>query len=253
MAMETEQDRLQRLYQELGDEHLLDLAEDQEDLTDEARLALGTELRRRGIVPDAAAVAAPGSTVEPTLVAMRETGFESGVPGILPGGAAAMEQALDDSGGEEKDGMRRLIAFYDGLELAKAMAVLDEAEMDPVVEAVASDGAPAHYEIWVETADLTQAQALLRQRMGLFPLAEVDEDGAIEDGADEGDPMGRVAQFDTEVEAERVRAMLADHGFAAETERDEDEESGKAYWSVTVEPEEHTRAVELVAGELGLA
>jgi len=46
--MAGEQDRLGKLYGEMGDEHLLDMAEEIDDLTDDARTALTAELRKRG-------------------------------------------------------------------------------------------------------------------------------------------------------------------------------------------------------------
>ena len=119
--METEQNRLQRLYGEMGDEHLLDLADDADDLTDEARLVLTQELQRRGIgpVPKAVHEAPLGlveETIEPDVEPEREQGFGAGVPGMFPGGAAAMEQALEAP--RTKNGLTTLISFYDGMYLA---------------------------------------------------------------------------------------------------------------------------------------
>jgi len=239
--METEQDRLQKLYGELGDEHLLDLAEDADDLTDEARLALAQELRRRGLRPEPPADEPPVETVEPE----RETGFGPGIPGMFPASASIMEQALEPPE-SAKYGLSRLISFYDGIELAKACALLEDAEMEPSIEAIAGDalsGVPPRYEVWLATEDIEQATSLLRLKMGLFPLQEVEGDGDPEDAA-----TGLVGVFDTSAEAEEVRAVLVEAGIAATVAQDD--EYGE--WEVMVEPGEQARAVAVVASGMGL-
>jgi hypothetical protein len=237
--METEQDRLQKLYGELGDEHLLDLAEDADDLTDEARLALAQELRRRGLRPEPLADQAPVETVEPE----RESGFGPGIPGMFPSGASMMEQALEPPE-SAKDGLSRLISFYDGIELAKACALLEDAEMEPSIESIAGDalgGVPPRYEVWLQTEEMERATSLLRTKMGLFPLQEVEGEG-------EAAATGLVGVFDTATEAEEVRALLVEAGIAATVAQDD----GFGEWEVTVEPGEQERAVAVVASGMGL-
>ena len=53
--MAGDQGRLEQLYGEMGDEHLLDMSDNMDDLTDEGRMALTAELRKRGILPAASA------------------------------------------------------------------------------------------------------------------------------------------------------------------------------------------------------
>jgi hypothetical protein len=249
--METEQDRLVKLYGEMSDEHLLDLNEEQDDLTDEARLVLAQELRRREITPEPPGP--PGErTIVPTVEPEREEGFGGGVPGIIPSGAAAVEQALEPADTPRDDGLARLISFYDGMQLSKACEILEDAGLEPSIEPIAGDamsGVPPRFEVWLDIGDIELAQVLLRAKMGLFPVAEVDEDddGEPEAGLPEGDLI--VAEFDSSIDAEHVRALLADAGIEARVDSDPDDGDISV---VTVAAKHQERALELVADEMGL-
>jgi hypothetical protein len=213
--METEQDRLQKLYGEMSDEHLLDLEDDQEDLTDEARLVLTHELRKRGMLREPSA---PNDEPMPaTFEPERESGFTPGIPGMYPSSAAAMEQALEPAQAA-KDGMSNLISFYDGMELSKACTIL-------------------------ETGQIDHAKSLLRAKMGLFPMQEVDGEGYASEGA-----TGLVGVFPTSEEADEVKELLSEVGIAATIAQDD--ETGD--WQVTVDPAEQDRAVAAVASGMGL-
>lgn len=247
-----EQERLEKVYRELGDEHLRDLAEEPENLTDAARIAVAAEMRRRGFAPPAPAGGpapdAAAKAIPPVAEAELEQGFGAGMPGIFPGGASMMEQALApaEPDADPKDGMSRLISFYDGIELSKACGFLEDARMEPVIEPIAGDalsGVPPRFEIWLEAGDIEAAKALLRTKMGLFPMAEVDGDEFVDQPA-----TGLVGMFESVEEADEVRALLAEEGIAATVAEDADE----AMWQVTVAPEDQERAIALVAGELGL-
>ena len=242
--MGLDQGRLAQLYAEMGDEHLLDMADDMDDLTDEGRVALKAELRKRGILPEPPEPQPIMPEIEPEL----EDGFGAGMPGIFPGGASMMEQALEpaEPSAEPKYGMSRLISFYDGIELSKACGYLEDGEIDPVIEPIAGDalsGVPPRFEVWLETGDLEAAKTLLRTKMGLFPLAEVDDEEFT------GQPAtGLVGVFESEDEAEDVKELLVEDGFEATVTHDEDE----GMWQVMVAPEDQEKAIAVVAGELGI-
>jgi hypothetical protein len=254
--METEQARLQKLYHEMSDDHLLDLADDADDLTDEARLVLANELRERGLTPapHAAAqpiVAAGDEPVEETVEPEREEGFGAGVPGMFPGGAAAMEQALE-APRTRKDGLTTLISFYDGMQLGKACEILEADNIHPVIEPIAGDalsGVPARFEVWLDKGQIERAQVLLRLKMGLFPSAEVDKE---DEGAEPESGDGVVAMFETASEAEEARAMLANAGIEGTVKRFADEDSDAVTWELSVDPTEQERAIGVVAAGMGL-
>ena len=248
--MASEQERLAGLYAEMGDGELLGLAGAPEELTDDGRAALDGEMRRRGLTAVAAepleerGVVMPG----PALVAggeeeEREQGFGAGIPGVIPTGAAAVEQALEP-GGEERRGMARLISFYDGLELRTACEALEGAEVAFDIEEVpgeAMSGVPGHFAVWVEAGAQGRAREVLREAMGLFPEAEVDGPTVENDGV--------VGVFESRGEAEHVRGMLAGEGFAARLE----EQGENMGFGVAVSPGEQERALAVVASRMGLA
>ncbi len=242
--MGMDQGRLEQFYAEMGDEHLLDMADEIDDLTDEGRMALTAELRKRGILPEKPAPTPIMPEIEPEL----EDGFGAGMPGIFPGGASMMEQALEpaEPSADPKDGMSRLISFYDGIELSKACRFLEDGEIEPVIEAIAGDalsGVPPRFEVWLETGDVEAAKTLLRAKMGLFPLAEVDDEEFTDQPV-----TGLVGVFESEDEAEEVRTLLVEDGIEASVTHDEDE----GMWHVMVAPELQEKAIAVVAGELGL-
>ena len=79
--------------------------------------------------------------------------------------------------------------------------------------------------------------------MGLFPLAEVDDEEVT------GQPAtGLVGVFESEDEAEDVKELLVEDGFEATVTHDEDE----GMWQVMVAPEDQDKAIAVVAGELGI-
>ena len=245
--MESERERLGRLYEELGDDHLRDLAEEPDALTDDARLALSAEMRRRGFAPE------PAEPIVATVEPERETGFGPGIPGVFPASASMMEQALEPSQ-TPKDGLSTLISFYDVIELAKACAILEDDGMEPVIEPIAGDamsGVPPRFEVWLDSRVIEHAKTLLRAGMGLFPLAEVAAGGNDTPlpGDTSVDSRMVVGQFETRVEAEEVRAMLAGEGFRVVIETDSDD---PALSLVTVPAAEQELALDALARRMGL-
>ena len=216
--MEGEQERLVRMYGELGEEHLRDLYDDRESLTLDGQMALAKVMQAKGLVAKPAAMGeAPG--VEAAHPASEfESGFGPGIPGMFPGGAGAMEKALD-AGGERREGMVNLITFFDGHELSRACEALDSARYDFALEPLERDalsGAPSSLAIWVEEARRSECEALLREKMGLFPLGETGEDVVYDDG------MMTLGEFETADEAQRVHGILTGAGIVSTLEQDED-------------------------------
>lgn len=248
--METERDRLDRLYAELGEEHLKDLADAPEDLTDEARMSLNAELRRRGLTPDATRDPA----AEPEHTPERESGFGAGIPGIFPSGAAVVEQALEP-GGETRLGWVGLISFYDGIELSKACDALEDSDTDFAIEEKSGDalsGAPSAFEIWVRAADVDLSQRVLREKLGLFPQAEFDTETRDEDsGATESDGSMTLGTFESAEEANVVYHLLRDRGLTP-TLNEPSAEDEESWWTVEVPAAEHERALAVVAAGLDL-
>ncbi len=242
--METERDRLGRLYAELGDEHLRDLADEPEDLTDEARIALAAEMRKRGFEPEPTRDTAP----EEEPVAERESGFGAGIPGVFPSGAAVVEQALEP-GGETRLGWVGLVSFYDGHELTKACDALEDSDTDFAIEEKSGDalvGAPSAFELWVQEGDVDLAQRVLREKLGLFPHPEI-EDAAAD--ALEGPGLMALGTFESGAEANEVYQLLREHALTP-TLTEPSAEDEESWWTVEVPHEELERGLAIVAVSL---
>ncbi len=248
--MEAEQDRLGRLYAEMGDEHLLDMASEPEDLTTDARMALDAELRRRGLEAHRRTPVREGLDGKVSVPAddtnERAYAFGAGIPGVVPASGSAVETALEP-GGEVRQGMSALVSLSDGHELTRACEELEAARVGFAIEEIAGDasmGTPSRYEIWVEAGQQGLGRAVLQEKLGLFPPAEVMGDGVALPA--DGDLV--VGEFETAGEAQRVRAMLVEEGFAAKVEG-ESEGSGV---SVVVPAREQENALQVLAARLGL-
>lgn len=250
--MESERERLERLYAELGDEHLKDLAEEAEDLTDDGRMALAAEMHKRGFTTEPQRDPVEPVTDTPEL----ESGFGPGIPGIIPSGAAVMEQALEH-GGEERLGWVKLISLSDGLELGRACEFLDNSDVEFAIREVGHDaqsGAPSSFEIWVEASGLDLAQRVLREKMGFFPPPEIDE--SHDSQAESPDPhsideSATLGNFSTRAEADEVAQLLTNAGIPHQLAGPEiiDEEE---WYTIHVAPADLDRGLEVASHGLGM-
>ena len=247
--MESEQERLTRMYGELSDEHLRDLAGDPESLTPSAEFALRQVLMARGL----AARPAPDAAVEPKLGEELERGFTPGIPGVFPSSAAEMESALEP-GGDVARGMQLLVSFFDGHELTRACETLEAADIDLVLEPAERDalaGAPPSFGIRVATADYEAARALLRAKMGLFPVAEVASSGVVDTLAEGEEAPALLGSFETVAEAEKVRALLGEAGIASTTAPDDGDDL-ETWHNVHVSAVDLERGLTVVSDGLAL-
>lgn len=258
--MDNESARLERLYHDMNDEHLLGLARDPDSLTEGARSALSREIAARGLSAPPASLhrrnpemhdQSERQTVdEPEL----EQGFTPGIPGVFPSSAAIMEKALEPAG-EVVDGRVRLISFFDGHELTQSCEVLEAAGILPQIESVSGDamsGAPPRFDIWIEAGRLEHAESLLREKLGLFPLPEVDSTGRSTDSFDSGEKESAVtvAELESEAEASHVLGLLRAAGIAAQL--DERRRSEDEVYAVQVSAADQQRALATVAAALGV-
>jgi hypothetical protein len=254
----NELERLRKVYGDLGDGELLRIAEDPESFTEAGQTALAQELERRGLKAPApvAETLDDGSAVLPqvqeaTAADERADAFGVGVPGMVPAAGAAVEQALEP-GGETKLGMTALVSFFDGMQLSQACEALEDAGVSPAVQEIEGDattGTPSRFEIWVDQDEVERGKAALRVRLGLFPLAEVDEAPDAELLAEATD--GIVGQFDTRAEAEEAQLTLVNAGFPAEVlKADESSQDDDATFLLKVPPHDYARAFTVLAEKL---
>ena len=248
--MESEQERLTRMYGEMSDEHLRNLAGDPDSLTPTAEMALRHALVARGLaanpVADAESAAEPGDEFE--------QGFTPGIPGMFPSSAAGMESALEP-GGDVVKGMQLLITFFDGHELTRACEILEADDIDLVLEPADRDalsGAPPSFGIRVATADYQPAIALLREKMGLFPRQEVASLTTVDTLAEGEEAPALLGSFETVAEAEKVRTMLENAGIASTTAPD-DGDDPETWHNVHVSAVDLERGLTVVSDGLALS
>jgi hypothetical protein len=177
--------RLSDIYHAMSDDDLLELAAKRDELTQIANEVLGGELSRRKIFVQKPAPAFP---------------FQ-----------ASMGRSSNDS--VIQHGKVSPITFFDAIHAGRACEYLKEAGVEfelkdlwePDVGVPALKGPPAVLQLFVDKADDENTKAILREKMGLFPLQEVSvADEPIDDGTvtdlgyfarrDEVDEVARVLE-----------------------------------------------------------
>ncbi len=225
MAFELDSEMLRRLqdsYREMSDSELLGLATKPDELTDTAREVLRGEMASRNLQPERE----PESTAPPAKA--------------LANGAVP------------------LMVFNDAIAAGEACDYLEEDGLEIDVRDVATAGSgggsfyggpPVALQVIVQSADLPRAQKILREKMGLFPLQEVE-------GTDEPEDDGTTAAlgyFGHREDAEEVANALENaqvwHRIVANP--DGTVETDDSYM-VEVKEIDQARAVEIVEKAMGL-
>lgn len=191
-----ESQRLRRVYQDMSEGELMGLSATAGDLTPPARAALTTELEARGLA---------GPVDEDVESPEGEVG--------LPTAADVMPENLGATGPEME-----LTVFYDAMAAGRACEFLEAAGIPFHVADLADkgnlgtlEGGPAVVlRITVPLPDVERARAILRKKMGLFPLQEVEASDALEDDG----TRTAVGYFGGRDDAEEIAAVLSGAGFA---------------------------------------
>jgi hypothetical protein len=219
MGRELDSEMLQRLqagYAAMSDGELLDLAAAPDDLTAMALEVLRGEMTRRGLKAEPA----KPQRLEPehTSASDRMSGIAaaaSGVPTAILGYAPALDMAQPELSGTD-EGESLLGRFHDALEVGRACEFLEAAEVPFRVEDVAKprngmgmyDSPPVAINLIVSKDDRERAMQVLREKMGLFPLQEVEEaDATVDDGT-----VSTLGDFARREEAEPVEHALDEAG-----------------------------------------
>jgi hypothetical protein len=174
-----------------------------------------------------------------------DTGGNSAILGSQPG----LDMAQPEYSGVEP-GESLLGRFHDAIEVGRACEFLEAEEVKFRLDDVAKprsgfrgyDSPPVELNLIVGKADRERAMKVLREKMGLFPLQEVDAaDEAVDDGT-----LSALGQFGRREDAEEVVNALDDariwHRIVANPEGNATDENA---WTLEV------REVDLmVAGEV---
>jgi hypothetical protein len=185
--------RLQEYYGEMSDGELLGIAAKPEDLTDMAREVMRGEMARRNLkVEDAPAdPAGSDSRWHSNEWENRQWSAQTESARVL-GSAPALETPHDEEERVKAD-EAWLHLFHDAFEVERACQVLDENEItfrlyDSLEgsrprKGTRADGSGVALNLVVGAADRERAVKILREKMGLFPLQEVEEaDPIVDDG-----------------------------------------------------------------------
>jgi hypothetical protein len=214
--------QLGELYREMSDAEILRLAAKPDELTDTAREVLRGEMASRNLQPERE----PESTPPPAKA--------------LAKGAVS------------------LMVFNDAIAAGEACDYLEQDGMEIDVRDVATAGSgggsfyggpPVALQVMVQSADRLRAQKILREKMGLFPLQEVE-------GNDEPEDDGTTAAlgyFGRREDAEEVANALENaqvwHRIVANP--DGTVETDDCY-TVEVKEIDQERALEIVEKAMGI-
>ena len=246
-------ERLRKLYAEMSEAELFDLARHVENLTDTAREVLHGEMSSRRIE---AALEVPESGTRWASDAFAEKTWDA--PPISPtilGSAPELELNATEVASLQP-GEVLLRTFHDAFEMSKACESLEAAEVGFRVQDVStpSDGvqgyAPVALNLIVAKQDRERAMEVLRKEMGLFPLQEVAEaDAVVDDGT-----VAAVGYFGRREEAEEIARVLEAaqlwHRVSANPEGSADSEDA---WLLEVREVDLARAGDVVEKALGMA
>ena len=252
----AEMRRLSELYREMSDTELLGLAARPEDLTDEAQGVLRTEMTSRRLQAEPASAAEAGHMG----VAERAAAGADYYAGL---GFPAVAQREPDLKPEPAakgltKGMAVLTTFHDAIAAGEACDLLEtegiEIEVRDVAKAQGGGGSfyggpPVALQVIVQQRDLRRGMAVLREKMGLFPVQEVEvADEAVDDGT-----TAVLGAFGHRSDAEDVARVLEEAGIwnriAANAEGSVEDEDA---YTLEVKEVDLVRAGEIVERGLGL-
>jgi hypothetical protein len=187
--------RLYERYHAMSDDELLDLAAGIDDLTEIAADVLRRELKNR------------------RLEIAQPVGMPAGIVPPLRWWNPGQDEAKNDS--EIRPEAVTLRLFYDAIEAGRACEFLEEQqvkfEMKDVSPPRSGMGGPysppaVALKLIVDRQDRERAMAILREKMGLFPLQEVAvADELVDDGS-----VGTAGMFARREDAEQVLRVLDD-------------------------------------------
>jgi hypothetical protein len=231
-VMETEQ-RLGELYHAMSDGELLELGAGMDELTDAAQGVLQRELKSRKLV-------------------LHES---------LPEVSAGLARSFDEENLE--GGTVVLTTFHDAMDARGACEFLEDGDVVFRVKDVAAlstggstfgGGPVVALELIVHGADKWRAMAILRERMGLFPLQEVEEGDELSADEEQAVEMATVGWFGRREDAGAVVRVLEGAGIWSRIVEDPDGSvEDDMRFEVEVKEADQERAPEVVEREMGLA
>ncbi len=246
--------RLQEYYGEMSDGELLGVAARPEDLTDMAREVMRGEMAHRGLKLEDAQ---PETGRRWASDAMGQSSWApQSVAGMILGSSPELEPPRPKSTGVAA-GEVSLAVFHDALETGQACDCLEAAEVAFRVADVAQpssglgvyDSPPVALSLIVARTDRERAMKVLREKMGMFPLREVEEaDAVVDDGT-----VATLGDFGRREDADEVAKVLDEariwHRVTANPEGSAAEENA---WTLEVREIDLVKAGDVVENKMGL-
>jgi hypothetical protein len=248
--------RLVELYRAMTDEELMQLAARPDDLTGEAQGVLCSEMGSRRL----RAEAAPVAEAEHMGMAERFAAGADYYAGLRFPAVAQPEPEMRPEPAAKglAKGMVVLTTFHDAIAAREACDLLETEGMEIEVRDAASahggsgsfyGGPPVALQVIVQQRELGRAMAILREKMGMFPLQEVEvADEAIDDGT-----TAVLGAFGHRSDAEDVARVLEEagvwHRIAANEEGSVADEDA---YTLEVKEVDLVRAGDVVERGLGL-
>lgn len=227
--------RLQQTYGEMSDGELLELAGKPDNLTDVALEVLRGEMTHRGI-----------SREEIEQIERPENPLTSNP---LP---------RPEFGTRLADGSVVLMTFHDAMAVGNACDFLEAEGIEVNVRDVSEKGGigtmyggpPVSLQVIVKVGDQDRAVKILREKMGLFPLQEVEEaDAVVDDGT-----ASTLGYFGRREDAEEVARVLEEAGVWHRIAANEDGSAeNEDAFTLEVKEVDLVRAGELVEKSMGLS
>jgi hypothetical protein len=221
--------RLQQQYGEMSDGELLNLVAEPDDLTEVALEVLRGEITHRGLKPEVAEVSDAG-------------GYGLSQP---------------EFGTKLADGSVVLMTLHDAMAVGNACDFLEAEGIEVNVRDVSEKGGigtmyggpPVSLQVIVKVGDQDRAVKILREKMGLFPLQEVDEaDAVVDDGT-----VATLGDFGRREDAEDVAKVLDEAGIwyriTANQEGSAEDENA---WTLGVREIDLVKAGDVVEKAMGL-
>jgi hypothetical protein len=215
MDSEGQWQRLVELYRAMSDGELLGLAERPGDLTDEAQAVLRNEMGSRRLQVDAE----PAPEAGHMGMAERAAAGADYYAGLGFPAVAQREPEMKPEPAAKglAKGMVVLTTFHDAIAAGEACNYLEVEEIEIEVRDVAKElggggsfygGPPVALQIIVQQRELRRAMAILREKMGMFPVQEVEAaDEAVDDGT-----TAVLGAFGHRSDAEDVARVLEEAG-----------------------------------------
>jgi hypothetical protein len=144
-----------------------------------------------------------------------------------------------------------LNSFFDAFDAGRACQFLEDGQIPFALKDFSvrlqglnkfSEGPAIRVDVLVCSEDFEHAKSCLREKMGLFPEREIDEQAETQ-STDGDEALSQAIVCDLQEDAQSAKEALSDAGIRSSINRMLDEEDGTVSYSVEVKGEDIERAL----------